>query len=58
MMPPVEIIESAPEKSVLATGMMARVPPWSLVVFGIIAVQIGAAFAKSLFDASGTAGVV
>ena len=54
MNPPVEVIK----KSDAAAGLVARVPPWSLVVFGIISVQIGAAFAKSLFEVSGPAGVV
>src|SRR5258707_5063316 len=58
MIPPVEIVENVADKSVPPTGLVARIPPWSLVVFGIIAVQIGAAFAKSLFDVSGTAGAV
>ena len=58
MTPPVEIVESVPDKPDLAAGIYARVPPWSLVIFGIISVQIGAAFAKGLFEVSGTAGVV
>ncbi len=55
---PFEVIESVPEKPRPVAGMMARVPPWLLVIFGIISVQIGAAFAKGLFEVSGTAGVV
>ena len=58
MLPPVEMVESVPDKPNVAAGFVAHVPPWSLVVFGIISVQIGAAFAKSLFEVSGTAGVV
>jgi inner membrane transporter RhtA len=58
MIPPVEIVETVPDKLNAETGLIARVPPWSLVVFGIISVQIGAAFAESLFAVSGTAGVV
>ncbi len=57
MIPPVEIIDSVPKKP-YAAGIYARIPPWTLVVFGIISVQIGAAFAKGLFEISGTAGVV
>ncbi len=33
-------------------------PPWLLVITAIISVQIGAAFAKGLFDAVGSSGVV
>ena len=33
-------------------------PPWALVVFAIVSVQIGASFAKGLFDVAGPAGVV
>jgi inner membrane transporter RhtA len=58
MNPPVEVIEPVPDKAKVMIEMAARVPPWLLVVFGIISVQIGAAFAKSLFDVSGPAGVV
>lgn len=58
MIPPVEIVENAVDKTSLPTGIVARIPPWSLVVFGIISVQIGAAFAKGLFEVSGTAGAV
>lgn len=34
------------------------IPPWLLVVAAILSVQIGAAFAKGLFEAIGTSGVV
>ncbi len=34
------------------------VPPWTLVVSAIVSVQIGAAFAKGLFDVAGPSGVV
>ena len=34
------------------------VPPWALVVSAIISVQIGAAYAKGLFEVAGPAGVV
>ncbi|MBI1276654.1 MAG: EamA family transporter [Anaerolineaceae bacterium] len=58
MIPPVEIVDNVADIPVQSMGFMTRIPPWSLVVFGIISVQIGAAFAKSLFDVSGPAGVV
>lgn len=45
-------------KEASSAGLMARIPPWSLVVISIISVQIGAAFAKQLFEVAGTAGVV
>lgn len=38
-------------------GFVSRAP-WALVLFGIVSVQIGAAFAKQLFEVSGSAGVV
>src|ERR1044071_6547705 len=56
MIPPVEMVENVADKSPSLTGVVARIPPWSMVVFGIISVQIGAAFAKGLFDVAGTAG--
>ncbi len=58
MIPHLEIIESVSDKPTSVARIYARIPPWSLVVFGIISVQIGAAFAKQLFDVTGTAGVV
>ncbi len=58
MIPPVEIVENISDKPTSGAKIYARIPPWSLVVFGIISVQIGAAFAKNLFEVSGTAGVV
>ncbi len=58
MIPPVEIVENVADKTTAITGILGRVPPWSLVVFGIISVQIGAAFAKGLFEVTGTAGAV
>ena len=58
MIPPVEIVETIVDKPSATTGIYRYVPPWSLIVFGIISVQIGAAFAKQLFDVTGTAGVV
>jgi inner membrane transporter RhtA len=36
----------------------ASIPPWVLVVIAVIAVQVGAAIAKQLFDTAGPAGVV
>ena len=58
MIPPIEVADRVPVKPRSLARIYARVPPWSLVVFGIISVQIGAAFAKGLFEVSGTAGVV
>lgn len=58
MSQPVEIVEEAVLNSPAQSGFITRIPPWSLVVFGIVSVQIGAAFAKGLFDVTGTAGVV
>lgn len=50
--------EQQQPKDASRAGLMARIPPWSLVVISIISVQIGAAFAKQLFEVAGTAGVV
>lgn len=58
MIPPVEMVENVADKSPSLASLVERIPPWSMVVFGIISVQIGAAFAKGLFDVAGTAGVV
>lgn len=55
--PPAELLESTPDLQTPAPTWASRAP-WALVLFGIVSVQIGAAFAKQLFDASGTAGVV
>ncbi len=55
--PPAERLESTSDLQPAAPTWVSRAP-WALVLFGIVAVQIGAAFAKQLFDASGTAGVV
>jgi inner membrane transporter RhtA len=52
------MVERAQPKTNPISAVVGRVPPWSLVVFGIVSVQIGAAFAKGLFDVAGTAGVV
>ena len=55
--PPADLLESSSRLQVPAPSWASRAP-WALVLFGIVAVQIGAAFAKQLFDVSGTAGVV
>src|SRR5215212_3358872 len=34
------------------------IPPWGLILMSIISVQIGASFAKGLFETAGTSGVV
>lgn len=58
MIPPVEIVERVPVKPNSIIEIYARVPPWLLVMFAIVSVQIGAAFAKGLFAVSGTGGAV
>ncbi|MCA0456539.1 MAG: EamA family transporter [Chloroflexi bacterium] len=55
--PPADLLESSSDLQVPARSWVSRAP-WALVLFGIVSVQIGAAFAKQLFDVSGTAGVV
>ncbi len=42
----------------IASGLSASMPPSSLLVMGMITVQLGAALAKDLFGALGPAGVV
>jgi inner membrane transporter RhtA len=52
---------SAPTTSLSSqptTGALHVVPSWLLVVLAIISVQLGAVFAKDLFPAAGTFGVV
>ncbi len=39
------------------TAVLGRVPPLSLVLGGIVSVQVGAALATTLFDDLGAAGV-
>lgn len=47
---------SAPQTGLRQTGL-GRLPPASLVMFGMVTVQVGAALAKSLFAALSPAGV-
>ncbi|HET9980450.1 MAG TPA: hypothetical protein VFQ32_08395, partial [Ktedonobacterales bacterium] len=42
----------------IAAGLSGSLPPSSLLVFGMITVQLGAALAKDLFSSLGPAGVV
>ena len=42
----------------IAAGLSGSLPPSSLVIFGMITVQLGAALAKDLFSSLGPAGVV
>jgi inner membrane transporter RhtA len=46
------------ESTALQRPIGAGLPPWLLVVTAIVSVQVGAAFAKGLFDAAGSSGVV
>lgn len=55
--PPADLLESSSDLQGPAPSWASRAP-WALVLFGIVSVQIGAAYAKQLFDVSGTAGVV
>ncbi len=57
MTPPVKLLDSALDEP-SRNGIVSRVPPWLMVLTGIISVQIGAAVAKQLFEVSGSAGVV
>lgn len=60
MMSPCDIIDSEQRLSSKSstTVSASAVPPWAMVVFAIFSVQLGAAIAKSLFDAAGPGGVV
>jgi inner membrane transporter RhtA len=52
-------IAGSPAKSLRAiANMSGSLPPASLLIFGMITVQLGAALAKDLFGALGPAGVV
>src|SRR5687768_5944719 len=49
---------SSVQKQTSRVSTPPLIPPWGLVVVSIISVQIGASFAKGLFETAGTSGVV
>ncbi|MBN8621441.1 MAG: EamA family transporter [Anaerolineae bacterium] len=58
-MTPEKGFAAAPDTQIAQrAGVMDRVPPWVLVVIAVTSVQIGAAFAKQLFEVAGPSGVV
>jgi inner membrane transporter RhtA len=42
----------------LANSVTRLIPPWAYVIAGIVSAEVGAGFAKQLFDTVGTSGVV
>lgn len=49
---------SLPAKTGAVTARVVVLPPWAMVIVAVVSVQMGAAFAKQLFDTAGTSGVV
>lgn len=58
--PMTQVTPTAPARRrwLMPAPRTSAMSPWALVVFAIVSVQIGAAFAKQLFDVTGPSGVV